>query len=86
MEWEEPGNISFTHLLQVAKSLQLFINQGHYHPIASLVKGELQTMDKEEKAIRGKGSERAVHRQTVKGTPPPADGFADSCLGNKAIL
>lgn len=42
MEWEEPGNISLTHLLEVAKSLQLFINQGHYHPVASLVKGELQ--------------------------------------------
>lgn len=56
MEWEEPGNISLTHLLEVAKSLQLFINQGHYHPVASLVKGELQRKRTKGKRPSGGGS------------------------------
>lgn len=46
----------------------------------------MEKRDKEEKAFRRKGLERAAHRQTFKETRPPGDGLAESRLGNKATL
>lgn len=45
----------------------------------------MEKRDKEEK-VSGEKAQRAAHRQTLKGTPPPGEGLADSCLGNKATL